>query len=167
MKHLCLALLACLAPACATDDLELGEETQATTGSGTASKLLGSGIYSGDIHLDRDLGDWDLKLKTKGDTRVAVQTIDFAAGGQSGWHSHPGPVFITVVKGTMTFYDSHDPTCTPIVRTAGQGFLDGGGEDAHIARNETGEPAQNLVVYLAPTTGPLRIDAPNPGTCAF
>jgi hypothetical protein len=32
-------------------------------------------------------------------------------------------VFISVVAGTMTFYDSDDPACEPTVRTAGRGFL--------------------------------------------
>jgi len=29
-------------------------------------------------------------------------------------------VFILVVQGQMTFYESDDPDCTPIVRAAGQ-----------------------------------------------
>ena len=95
-----------------------------------------------------------------------MQSIVFQPGGHSGWHRHPGPVFIQVVSGTMTFYESDDPSCTPIVRTAGQGFLDVG-EHAHIARNETSAPAQNIVTYFAPPGAALRIDAPNPGNCPF
>jgi hypothetical protein len=50
--------------------------------------------------------------------------------------------------------------------TAGQGFLDVG-EHAHIARNETSQPAQNLVTCFAPPGAALRIDAPQPGNCPF
>ena len=66
----------------------------------------------------------------------------------------------------MTFYDSSDPHCTPVVRSAGEGFLDLG-EDAHIARNETSLPAQNVVTYFAPPGAALRIDQPAPGNCHF
>jgi hypothetical protein len=40
-------------------------------------------------------------------------------------------------------------------------------EHAHIARNESGAPAENIVVYLAPQAAVLRIDAPDPGNCPF
>ena len=97
---------------------------------------------------------------------VATQMITFQPGGHSGWHSHPGPVFITVMSGTMTFYESEDPDCQPIVRTAGQGFLDTG-VHAHIARNESGAPATNVVTYFVPKGAALRIDELDPGNCPF
>jgi Cupin domain len=111
-------------------------------------------------------GDWHVEIKSKPALDLAVQSIVFQPGGQSGWHSHPGPVFIEVVSGTLTFYMSDDPTCTGIVRTAGQGYLDVGAH-AHIARNETAAPAQTLVTYFAPPGAVLRIDEPNLGNCPF
>jgi hypothetical protein len=110
--------------------------------------------------------EWGVEIKAWPAVDVAVQTIVFQPGGQSGWHSHPGPVFISVVSGTMTFYDSDDPNCSPVVRTAGQGFLDTG-VHAHVARNETAQPAMNVVTYFAPPTAPLRIDQPAPAHCGF
>jgi len=142
---------------------------QFTLGSGSTSTLLGRATFEGDdrtFKVKRMTGSWHVEVKSKPALDLAVQTIVFQAGGHSGWHSHPGPVFIQVVSGTMTFYESDDPTCTPIVRTAGQSFLDVG-DHAHIARNETEAPAQNLVAYLAPPGAALRIDQPNPGNCPF
>lgn len=141
-----------------------------TLGTGSASTLLGRARF-GDpadetFKVKRITGDWQVEVKAKPALDLAVQSIVFQPGGQSGWHSHPGPVFIQVVSGTMTFYESDDPTCSPIVRTAGQGFLDVG-DHAHIARNESGAPAQNIVTYFAPPGAPLRIDEPNPGNCPF
>lgn len=141
-----------------------------TLSSGSTSKLLGRATFSdpNDQNFDvkRISGDWHMQIKGKPAFDIAIQTIDFAPGAQSGWHRHPGPVFIQVVSGTMTFYESDDPTCTPIVRTAGQGFLDKG-DDAHIARNETTSPSQNVVTYFAPPGVALRIDADRPGNCPF
>ena len=141
-----------------------------TLGTGSTSTLLGRATF-GDpgaeaFKVKRITGDWQVEVKAKPVVDLAVQSILFQPGAQSGWHRHPGPVFIQVVSGTMTFYESDDPSCTPIVRTAGQGFLDVG-EHAHIARNETSQPAQNVVTYFAPPGAALRIDAPLPGNCPF
>jgi cupin domain len=141
-----------------------------TLSSGSQSTLLGRATF-GDpsdqtLKVKRISGDWHAEVKATPNLDIAVQRIVFQPGGQSGWHRHPGPVFIEVVTGTMTFYMSDDPTCTPMVRTAGQGYLDVG-EHPHIARNESGAPAENIVVYLAPQAAALRIDAPDPGNCPF
>jgi len=141
-----------------------------TLSSGSQSTLLGRATF-GDpsdqtFKVKRISGDWHAEVKATPNLDLAVQRIVFQPGGQSGWHRHPGPVFIQVVTGTMTFYESDDPTCAPTVRTAGQGYLDAG-EHAHIARNESGAAAENIVVYLAPQGATLRIDAPDPGNCPF
>jgi hypothetical protein len=150
---------------------EAGTRTPAfTAGLGSVSTLLGRSTFSDpsdpNFKVKRITGDWHVEIKSKPAFDIAVQSIAFPAGSHSGWHRHPGPVFIQVVSGTMTFYESDDPTCTPVVRTAGQGFLDVG-DHAHIARNESGAPAQNLVTYFAPPGAALRIDEPNPGNCPF
>jgi len=145
-----------------------------TAGSGTSSILLGRGTFAERFHVKRKAKrtappksiEWEIDIMAKDPTDVAVQSITFQPGGHSGWHSHPGPVFIQVKSGTMTFYESDDPTCTPLVRTAGQGYLDTG-EHAHIARNESSQPAENIVVYFAPQGAVLRIDEPAPGNCPF
>jgi hypothetical protein len=141
-----------------------------STAPTSTSKLLGRATFS-DPHdqnfkVKRITGDWHVELKAKPAFDIAVQTIDFPAGSSSTWHSHPGPVFIQVVFGEMTFYESDDPTCTPIKRKNGETYLDVG-DHAHIARNESGAPAQNFVTYLAPPGAALRIDVANPGNCPF
>lgn len=141
----------------------------ATPSSGSSSMLLARGTFAGSFQVRREATSpavWAAEVGATPGLDVATQVITFQPGGHSGWHSHPGPVFITVVSGTMTFYESDDPACRPIIRTAGQGYLDTG-EHAHLARNETGAPATNLVTYFAPPGGALRIDQPEPGNCAF
>lgn len=146
------------------------ETPQFTLASGNAVTLLGRVTYSDPkdptFKVKRITDGWHVELKATPAFDLAVQSIVFQPGGQSGWHMHPGPVFVQVVSGTMTEYESDDPTCTPIIHAAGQGYVDPG-ERAHIARNETAVTAAVLVTYLAPLGAPLRIDAPKPGNCPF
>jgi hypothetical protein len=95
-----------------------------------------------------------------------VRTNDYAPGASTGWHTHPGPVFITVTQGEVTFYEVDDPTCSPKVVTAGHGYVDTG--HGHIGRNETESPAKDVAVVVAPVGGAFRSELPAPGPyCAF
>jgi quercetin dioxygenase-like cupin family protein len=108
----------------------------------------------------------DFDAKAKSDFDMVVRTHDYAVNGSTGWHTHPGPVFITVVQGQLTFYEADDPTCTPKTVSAGQGYVDTG--HGHIGRNESGAPARDVSVILAPVGLPFRNELPAPGPyCPF
>ncbi len=142
------------------------------TASTAQSTLIGRATYRPDVgdvlfvHREQPGSNWDVLIQSRPALDVASQVITFAPGTQSGWHNHPGPVFVSVIQGEMTFYEGDDPDCKPTVRHAGEGFLDVG-QHAHIARNESGQTATNVVRYLVPPGAPLRIDQPNPGNCPF
>jgi quercetin dioxygenase-like cupin family protein len=107
---------------------------------------------------------WEVVVEAMRGVTIATQTITFAPGAQSGWHSHPGPVFISVSVGTMTFYEAD---CTATVRMAGEGFLDTGSHP-HLARNESNATAINVVTYFAPphtSKSQLRHDELQPLNC--
>jgi hypothetical protein len=87
--------------------------------------------------------------------------------GHTGWHTHPGPSLITVKSGTITAYDGDDPTCSPTVYSAGEGFVDPGDGHVHILRNEAGVPAETVAVQLLPQGSVRRIDVPAPENCPF
>jgi hypothetical protein len=108
----------------------------------------------------------NVEVKAKAHFDMVVRTHDYAVGSSTGWHTHPGPVFINVVQGQVTFYEADDPTCTPHVVSAGQGYVDTG--SGHLGRNETGQPAKDVTVILAPVNLPFRgeLPAPNP-YCGF
>jgi hypothetical protein len=108
----------------------------------------------------------NVEVKAKSHFDMVVRTHDYAVGSSTGWHTHPGPVFINVVQGQVTFYEADDPTCTPHVVSAGQGYVDTG--SGHLGRNETGQPAKDVTVILAPVNLPFRgeLPAPNP-YCGF
>ena len=140
-----------------------GTAAFATLGSGTSSTVVGPATTYDPFKVKREPPDgWSIKLEAKEGVALATQVITFQPGGQSGWHTHPGPVFISVKEGTMTFYEDD---CTSVVLTAGEGFLDTGSH-AHLARNESGSPATNVVTYfIPPHTTTLRFDAPQPVDC--
>jgi hypothetical protein len=56
---------------------------------------------------------------------VVVRRHAYAPGGYTGWHSHPGPVLITVTKGELTFHEYDDGECKKVVLTAGQAYQPG------------------------------------------
>jgi hypothetical protein len=90
----------------------------------------------------------DFMAQAKPGMDMVVRTFDYLPGSTTGWHTHPGPVFINVISGTVTFYELDDPTCTPKVVMAGQGYVDTG--HGHIGRNETGLPAKDVTISIVP-----------------
>lgn len=130
------------------------------------SVLIGRADF-GPFKVNRHASDnmarpWQVVVEAMRGLTIATQTITFPVGAQSTWHTHPGPVFISVKEGTMTFYEDD---CTATVRTAGEGFVDVGSHP-HLARNESNATAINVVTYFAPpNTTVLRHDEPQPLNC--
>jgi len=110
---------------------------------------------------------WQSHQRTRGDSDLYVQQNVWQPGGSTGWHSHPGHSLIIVTAGTLTNYDGDDPTCTPHVYTAGQSFVDAGGDHVHIVRNEGSDVARGYAVQLIPASATRRVDAAAPGNCPF
>jgi quercetin dioxygenase-like cupin family protein len=107
-----------------------------------------------------------IKAKIKPSDFV-VLSLHFAPGGTTGWHSHPGPAMAIIQEGTFTLYNADDRTCRPHRYGPGQAFVDRGGGNVHIGRNETDQPVRVLVTFVLPKSAPTTVDAPDPGTCRF
>lgn len=137
-----------------------------TLSSGAASTLLARSTITEGFKVKRQTGAWEIDIHAKKPTEVTVATLTLQPGGHMGWHSHPGPGFVQVTSGTVSFYVAGDPSCTPTVVGAGHIWLDRG-EAPHIARNETGAPATFLVTLFTPPGTMARIDEPAPGNGPF
>jgi quercetin dioxygenase-like cupin family protein len=86
-------------------------------------------------------------------------------GGDFGWHMHRAAVAAAVVAGTLTLYDSADPSCAPQQITAGHGFFETANH-VHLARNNGSTPVRVLVAYLgAPHGQKLDVAAEQPAQC--
>ena len=141
----------------------------------------GSGILSGTVVARASFQDpVDIKIKVNDGRQevfhvsnageTVMQQIIFGPGGQSGWHSHPGPVVILVKSGVLTFYSAEGAGCTSRSYSAGQALVDSGQGHVHRAANLSGtENAEVWVTYFdVPPGGAFRIDAAKPpGNCPF
>ena len=142
----------------------------ATPSTGYASSTLAKAQFGElDSHLHSVPADWQEMIKTKGLSDLYVQSNIFAPGGSSGWHTHPGPSLVIVTQGTLTVYEGDDPSCTPHVYSANgtNAFVDIGGGDVHLVRNQGAVEARTIAVQLIPSGAVRRIDAPDPGNCSF
>jgi quercetin dioxygenase-like cupin family protein len=97
----------------------------------------------------------DIQRSEPTDFHIDVVTID--PGGNSGWHTHPGPEYSVIKAGEVVLVRA--PNCDPITLKAGQGFFTPGGT-AHMAHNDGKDPAEIYVTYTVPAgTTVLRQDA--------
>lgn len=108
---------------------------------------------------------WRALMAAYGSTDVYVVDNRLDPGGTTGWHSHPGPSLILVVAGQVTNYTTASRSCAAHTYTAGQGFIDGGGNDEHTLRNNGTTEAETIAVQLIPHGAPRRIDEPAPSRC--
>lgn len=64
---------------------------------------------------------------------VVVAKVTWRPGGTSGWHTHPGPVIVTIVEGELELINERD--CIARSYTASEAFIDPGQGNIHIANN--------------------------------
>jgi quercetin dioxygenase-like cupin family protein len=163
--HSRFATAAVLAAAALSSSIFVAVPAYSTAASGFTATQIAKGVYGEmDLNADKD-ARWDLKLKTKADSDVYVTRNAIAVGGQSGWHTHPGPSLITVTVGEITVYEAD--LCTPIHYRAGDGSIDLGSGHVHLIRNESSAAAETVVVQIIPKDATRRIDAPVPNNCNF
>lgn len=142
------------------DDLHLIAQNPAP-GQAAGSGAAGSGAAGA-----ASARVWQLMLLTHGASDAYVVDNKFAVGADTGWHSHLGPSIVFVVAGTMTNYSSDSPGCAPHVYPTGSSFVDPGGRDSHLLRNEGSVPAETIAFQMIPQDATRRIDEPVPPNCS-
>ena len=91
---------------------------------------------------------------------VVVAKVTWQPEGTSGWHTHPGPVIVSVAEGELELVNERD--CVPRTYTAGEAFIDPGQGNVHIASNlSTSEGAVAYATFLGvPDGGPATVWVP-------
>jgi quercetin dioxygenase-like cupin family protein len=125
----------------------------------TATNIVGPAVLD-PINTKSETDD-RIQIKSKDLTDVYVTHITITPGGHGGWHSHPGPSFITVKSGEATFYDDCDDPIVPRLYPAGTGFVEDAG-CVHLLANEGAADLEVVVVQIVPFGAPRRIDEPAP-----
>ena len=138
----------------------------ANPATGVTPTLLARGTYDSFKVMGFPDGAGLFKAEAKRPIDVVVRRHEYGVNSNTGWHAHPYPVFITVITGTLTFYERNDPTCTGIVVTAGHGYVDSG--RGHIGVNASGAVATDISVIMAPVGAVFREELTIPGPyCGF
>jgi quercetin dioxygenase-like cupin family protein len=144
----------------------------ATPGSGFAPSPIVNGHF-GKIQVNT-AGDktdkWGLILKTLDNTDMGSDRLSVQPGGVSGWHAHPGPVFVTVTQGSIIWYDGSDPLCSAHTYSAGQSFIEKAYVPHNVSNASNSASAEFIAITIKPAgfEGPaFRLDRPEPNNCDF
>jgi len=97
---------------------------------------------------------------------VVTARITVQPGAKFPWHTHPGPVIVTVAQGELTYVRADD--CVHRRYATGTVFVDPGGGTVHTAFNSA--PADEVTVlyatfFNAPAEGPLTNPVDPPANC--
>lgn len=140
--------------------------TMATPIVKLVSPLLAVGDHTADIHkrgtaVVSNSEAFRVELETDGPATFSIQDAAFAAGGQNGWHSHPGLVAVTIISGTIRWYDEN---CSPTVYKAGDSWVEG--SQIHAFRNIGTDNVHLMASFITAKGQALRTDEPAPSCAA-
>ena len=136
----------------------------ATPQKGVAAGVLAAGnqLNSVEVHGSaKTTGEgFHVSLETEGPATVTTTMADYVAGGQNGWHSHPGMVIVTLTKGSIEWYDAE---CNLTVHNAGDTWMEG--SQVHYLRVLGTITTQFVSTFIVAQGQPNRIDEQAP-SCA-
>ncbi len=113
-------------------------------------------------HHEEQTTGLKLELKTNMDTDFTLSSVVVNPGGNVGWHTHSGPVFINIRRGTLTLVEYRDGICERRDVGSGLTILEQG-TGVHNAYNLTGTTVEYATAAWAPHGVPQRIDMADPG----
>jgi quercetin dioxygenase-like cupin family protein len=104
-------------------------------------------------------------IKTTDLSHIVTNKVTVQPGGQIPWHTHHGPVFVTVVEGELTYLSSEG--CTSHRYGAGSAFVDPGHGHVHMAFDSGTTPTVFVATFfeVPEGTAPVGIPAQPPANC--
>ena len=130
----------------------------ATPAQGFFTTLIAGPVAMEEIDIKSNTDDHKIKIQTRGEWEARVVNLRIVPGGNSGWHSHPGAVFVVVKAGTITF---HYADGTSAVHPAGTGFVEDA-DDVALAENKGTTDVEAVVLFLTRAGEAPRTDEPQP-----
>ncbi|MGB9956441.1 cupin domain-containing protein [Haloferax prahovense] len=135
----------------------------------TVELLAGHATFPDEVaatfRLKYDDGDRTIVSNLPRDASTTIfAKVTWDPAGTSGWHTHPGPVIVSVVEGELELINERD--CIARIYSAGEAFIDPGQGNIHIASNPS--QRENAVAYATflgvPAGAPATVLVP-PVTC--
>ena len=136
----------------------------ATPGFGFSRVPLSTGVLKETEVRAENADDWELRLRTKEDSDLALDRLTVVNGGHSGWHTHTGITMVTVTAGEVVWYDGGDPNCPTKTYRVGDSFIEPA-NNVHLVRNTAGTTAVFTAVQIRPRDAAARVDAAQPAGC--
>src|ERR1700730_9072408 len=134
---------------------------------GLASPLFSVGQHASDIRTHGVARSpsgaevFEVRLSTEGPSTMSTQDAAYAAGGHNGWHSHPGMVAVTIVSGSLQWFDAN---CVETDYKAGDSWTEG--SQIHYFRG-VGTTGLHLTAFFITAQGAaLRTDEAAPACAA-
>lgn len=128
----------------------------ATPSSGQHPTIAAVGTLAAGQQVNTDR----LKFQTKDDADVATFSVTYDPLGFSGWHTHPGIVFVVVNSGSVI----RQVGCSAHTYTAGDAFVESDEQPAGQVSNPSATtPAVLTVMQVTPHGSPRRAEADPPG----
>jgi hypothetical protein len=133
---------------------------------GLVSPLFSVGQHSSDMRTHgvgkTSSGEpFEVRLDTEGPATLSNQDGAYGAGGHNGWHSHPGMVAVTLVSGSIQWFDEN---CVETDYNAGDSWTEG--SQIHYFR-VVGTTGIHLTAFFITAQGAaLRTDEAAPACAA-
>ncbi len=141
----------------------------ATPATGFVTEMPVPAAFFEAIHVraltDEGGEDPKVRITATEPTNVYVAHNTVAPGGNSGWHTHPGPSVVVIKTGTATVYDSDGTSCPVHTYPVGTGFIDSGGGHVHLVANGGTTTLETYAFQIIPAGANRRIDAVQPIAC--
>ncbi|MEO7241041.1 MAG: hypothetical protein ABIW16_06535 [Sphingomicrobium sp.] len=121
------------------------------------ANFSGTALAVARLVKNADVNSARIVFQTNNPTDTSVVRLDFAAGGDSGWHHHPGMVLVQVAEGTVKVYDSSCAFKTyGVGAPAGSVFVEG--KTVHKVTSAAGAVAYATAVVVKETPPVFRVE---------
>jgi quercetin dioxygenase-like cupin family protein len=118
-------------------------------------------VFTDDVAMQARLkldGEQTGVINIEDPSRMVTIRVTVQPGAQIPWHTHPGPVFVTIAQGELTYVSADD--CVGRQYGTGTAFVDPGHGHVHTAYNSGSEGTVFVATFFeAPETGPITIPA--------
>jgi hypothetical protein len=107
------------------------------------------------------LEDTAVKHDTRSPSIYVFEDYLLGPNANTGWHTHPGKVLVTIIDGSVEWYDA---TCDKHIHGTGDFFTEG--DQLHYVRNVNGTPAHLILTFIIAKGETKKIYRPAPPCAA-